>query len=110
MSSHQIQFAVIPTLQNQYGVQEDPSFCSRRDLGNEIEFHGPTATVLELPTHWEICGECRGEGKSSEHLGCYTASEFAESFDPDEAEDYFNGVYDRPCSDCGGTGKVREVD
>ena len=57
---------------------------------------------------WIICPECEGEGKSSAYLGAYTAEEFAESFDADEAEEYFAGNYDRQCDCCGGTGKIKE--
>lgn len=64
-----------------------------------------------LPSVWEICSDCRGHGKSSAHLGCFTQSEFAEAFDtPESQDDYFNGAYDRQCTTCSGTGKVQVID
>jgi len=65
---------------------------------------------------WSICPTCQGDGKSSAHLGAFSADEFHESFDDEEAERYIHGEYDRQCDRCQGTGKVsaeavhREVD
>lgn len=65
----------------------------------------------QLPAVWEICGGCDGEGKSSAHLGCFTASEFEEAFDsPNDQDAYFNGAYDRQCTTCGGSGKIKIID
>jgi DnaJ-class molecular chaperone len=69
-----------------------------------------------LPTRWEICDACRGNGTTTRHIECdgggFTASEWAEACDgdPDFSSDYFSGVYDRPCPECRGTGKVQVVD
>lgn len=62
---------------------------------------------VELPAHWQICRRCRGEGTSSAHLGAFTREDFDE--DPDFAEDYMEGGYDRPCEACDGSGKVLEI-
>lgn len=59
---------------------------------------------------WRICPRCRGEGHTSAHLGAFTSEEFREAFDPDEAEAYMRGEYDRPCDMCNGTGKVQAAD
>lgn len=66
----------------------------------------------QLPVKWEICSCCNGEGKSSAHLGAFTASERNETFrdDPEFMEDYFAGHFDQPCDACDGTGKVQVVD
>lgn len=57
------------------------------------------------PSRWAICEDCHGEGHNSRHLGDVT-NWLAE--DPDAAEDYFAGLYDQTCQNCGGSGKVRE--
>lgn len=62
----------------------------------------------DYPTRWVICGCCEGEGRSSAHLGDFSSEQLAE--DPDFAEAYFDGDYDRTCDECRGSGKVREVD
>lgn len=63
--------------------------------------------TIELPAHWEICSRCAGDGTSSAYLGSFTREDFIE--DPDFAEDYMSGVYDRPCEKCHGSGKVLEI-
>ena len=60
--------------------------------------------LRHLPGHWEICGDCRGEGKSSAYLGAFTREQMDE--DPEFFEDYMEGRYDRPCEECGGSGKA----
>jgi RecJ-like exonuclease len=63
---------------------------------------------IELPTRWEICDMCRGEGKESAYLGAFTSEDFAEDYE--FFEDYMAGRYDRTCEACRGTGKVKVVD
>lgn len=65
-------------------------------------------TEKELPFKWVICGTCRGHGKSSAYLGAFTGDQMRE--DPDFAEEYMAGGYDRTCDECGGSGKVKVVD
>jgi DnaJ-class molecular chaperone len=75
-----------------------------------------TGEERALPTCWEICDACRGNGTTTRHIECdgggFTASEWAEACyeDPDFREDYFSGVYDRACDECRGSGKVQVVD
>lgn len=66
-----------------------------------------------LPTRWEICGCCRGEGTSSAYLGAITESDREPGGtweDPEDFDHYMRGGYDRACDDCDGAGKVRVVD
>ena len=72
-----------------------------RDDGTEI--------TVQLPAHWVICGTCDGDGKSSAHLGAFTQDEWAQE-DDDFKQDYLDGVYDLPCPECGGSGKVMEIE
>jgi RecJ-like exonuclease len=62
----------------------------------------------ELPFKWDICGSCRGHGKSSAYLGAFTGEQMRE--DPDFADDYRNGFYDKTCEACGGRGSVKVLD
>lgn len=65
----------------------------------------------ELPTKWEVCSVCDGEGKHvNPSIDCNGLS--AEDFDedPDFAEAYFDGAYDVPCNRCNGRSTERVVD
>jgi RecJ-like exonuclease len=81
---------------------DDPNTCL---FNEDTDQHD-----IQLPTKWTICGACNGEGKSSAYLGSFTASEFHEAFDDEEADAYFSGAYDRACEECDGDGKVKIVD
>lgn len=63
---------------------------------------------VNLPARWFICSHCDGHGKSSAYLGAFSMEDLAE--DPDFAEEYFAGGYDKPCPECQGTGKVFALD
>jgi len=68
-------------------------------------------TEVQLPTKWEVCSTCRGEGthvNPSIDAGGLSADDFAD--DPDFSEDYMSGVYDQPCNRCEGRRVVRQVD
>jgi hypothetical protein len=78
---------------------------SKRDL---VLYVDDSDEPVALPHKWEICCRCNGEGTSSGYLGVFTAADMAE--DPDFAEDYMNGQYDRACDECGGSGKVKVAD
>lgn len=71
-------------------------------------FNYETEEYVDLPWKWEICSACNGHGKSSAYLGAFTHDEMYE--DPDFADDYFAGNYDRTCDCCEGGGKVMAVD
>lgn len=64
-----------------------------------------------LPTRWQVCGLCDGDGKvvnPSIDCGGLSAEDFHD--DPDFASDYFSGVYDVTCPTCAGRTTVPVVD
>ena len=60
-----------------------------------------------LPTRWEVCYACEGRGSSSAYLGAFTREDFDD--DPEFAEDYFAGTYDRTCETCRGRTTVSVI-
>lgn len=54
-----------------------------------------------IPTRWEVCWRCHGEGKHDAWEEGMTASEMAEQGD-EFIEDYCAGHYSVPCSQCHG--------
>lgn len=66
----------------------------------------------ELPTKYEVCSGCRGEGthvnRNIDGNGI-TASEWEEWHD-DEKESYMNGDYDVTCETCKGARVVPVID
>jgi hypothetical protein len=59
----------------------------------------------EIPTCWEICPRCRGNGELGGYPGVFTEADFETAEDLDDYRQYR-----RTCEDCGGSGKVRAVD
>lgn len=57
--------------------------------------------IRRLPAQYVVCDACQGTGKTSEYLGEFTQSEWAEQ-DEEFRENYMAGYYDRPCEECGG--------
>lgn len=76
---------------------------------SQIRVYDDNGDIITIPARWEICGSCRGEGESSRYLGAFTADDMHDLGD-DFREDYVTGRYDRTCDECGGSGKVREID
>lgn len=64
---------------------------------------------IELPSKWEICGHCRGNGTSSSYLGAFTSDDWHD-LDDEWREDYMAGRFDRACDACDGLGRVRVAD
>lgn len=65
----------------------------------------------KLPTTWESCPVCHGEGKHVNpaiDAGGLTAADFHE--DPDFAAEYMRGTYDVTCNRCCGRTTVKGVD
>lgn len=64
-----------------------------------------------LPTKWEICDNCRGNGT---HVNPAIDGNGLSRDDPDLDEDfwdgYWTGRYDIKCDNCQGSGKVQVVD
>lgn len=70
--------------------------------------------ALDLPSRKVVCDDCEGEGFvlcPGMRGHAYSASEFAESFDEDEAAEYFRrgGRYDVKCPKCHGANVVDAV-
>jgi hypothetical protein len=68
-------------------------------------------TEVALPTSWQVCPVCNGEGKHvnpSIDCGGIPSERFHD--DPEFAESYFSGAYDVPCNHCSGRSTVLGVD
>lgn len=64
----------------------------------------------QLPTHWEICDNCRGDGQLPLQGIVITADDWAD-WDDDDRHEYMHGTaYNSNCVECGGSGKIRVVD
>ena len=58
---------------------------------------------VEVGFTWEVCPTCNGKGSHvNPSIDCcgLTGEDFAE--DPEFADEYFSGVYDESCRQCGG--------
>lgn len=89
------------TITFQRPVRYGPDFVGPPEWGTA----GLVETVT-VPAMWAICGLCRGHGNHVHpSIDCngLTGEDFDE--DPSFGPDYFSGVYDVPCNQCGGTGK-----
>ena len=91
-------------------MNPQPEFNQQRmtlDYASLLEYSEYAGETV-VPAEYEICDACRGTGVTTRHIerdgGGFTASEWAEECyeDPDFAEDYLSGVYDRPCPECQG--------
>lgn len=66
-----------------------------------------------FPAKWVVCYDCGGDGTT--YLGwsageqpAFTSEDFYE--DPDFAEDYFGGFYDKQCPACKGRTTILEIE
>lgn len=76
-------------------------FTRTTDEGDEVE--------IDLPASYEVCGRCQGEGKHDHSAFSNGISREQFDEDPDFSEDYFAGVYDVQCEECGGNRVVPVV-
>jgi hypothetical protein len=68
-----------------------------------VTFEEENGDEIEIPVIYSVCDTCDGQGKHvnpSIDSNGITESEFAE--DPDFRENYFSGMYDQTCNECGG--------
>ncbi len=65
--------------------------------------------TVHLPAKYEVCPDCKGEGKSSAYLGAFTRDELDEMGD-EFIDDYRAGNFDRPCERCAGNRVIAVVD
>lgn len=62
-----------------------------------------------MPTKWEICECCNGNGRMENPAFSdgISGEEWANEWEQDEREAYLSGAYDVRCDECEGTGKVK---
>jgi hypothetical protein len=74
----------------------------------ELVLFNEDGTETVIPSKWEICGHCSGEGTSSAYLGAFTSDDWSQ-MDDEWKDDYIAGHFDRACEHCEG-GKVKVPD
>lgn len=74
----------------------------------KIVLYSDSEDEVTIPARWDVCPACRGRKKVPLQGIAFTADDMAE--DPDFAEDYRRGFYDRPCTECKGEGLVAVPD
>jgi hypothetical protein len=77
----------------------------------EIEQEDGSYLETSIPSKFEVCGRCGGEGSHVNPAvdgNGISVEEMGE--DPDFAENYFSGVYDVQCTECKGLRVVPVVD
>lgn len=79
---------------------------TREYVNDEGEEH-----VIDFPAHFEVCTRCQGTGSHVNPAidgNGLTREDFDN--DPDFRDDYFAGVYDVVCEECGGRRVVPVID
>lgn len=86
-------------------VDEEPECDHDLDCDQDPDCKG---TPLEPKVHtihlkWEVCGTCEGKGSHvNPSIDAHGLSHDDFEEDPGFEEDYFSGVYDVKCYECGG--------
>ncbi len=88
----------------------NPAFFYMPDDGTKEDLSLPVEDrpFFIVKAHNAVCEECDGSGVTTRHIesdgGGFTSSEWDEvcDGDPEFAENYLSGVYDRPCPECNG--------
>lgn len=79
----------------------------RSEVSHSMNEDDETETVIiKVPTKWEICECCSGDGTHALHGIVIDPSEW----DYEEMDDYMSGRYDTACGECNSTGKLKVVD
>jgi len=66
--------------------------------------------TTELPTVWDVCHNCGGDGSHSKHLGAITQEDRDRDWDDESFMHYLSGGYDMECEVCKGRRVVAVVD
>ncbi len=75
-----------------------------------IDWESSEGDVITFPAKYEVCETCHGEGKHSHCVDGNGISREEFDEDPDFAESYFAGHYDRQCEECNGKRVVLTID
>lgn len=76
----------------------------------EVTFINDDGVEITLPSRWEICDNCDGEGTHVHDALRVVTSSDRDEWDDDEWEARQQGVYNVCCEACRGSGKVLVVD
>jgi hypothetical protein len=94
-----------------WNYMNDPRNCDGFEKPILYTYHDDgEATEVELPTHYEVCGLCRGEGKHVNPAIDAGGLSGDRMDDPEFMEGYMSGVYDIACNSCKGKRVVQALD
>lgn len=93
--------SIIDDLRDQYDIGMIPELIEA--------MNGGLVETCHIAFCWEICESCGGDGSHSNHLGVIDPETWNDWEDEDRHA-YMSGRYDKKCSLCDGSGKVRIMD
>ena len=79
----------------------------------ELTIEDDDGLELRVPSRWEICPRCEGDGthgNPSIDGNGITAEEWDRDWDEESRDAYMSGAYDVSCEECKGSGKVQTPD